>query len=124
MIESAPKAPPHLYDINRAEQAKEKSIAQVSVATPPEWRSEVLRALYMICRERAEFTTDDVWWQLDQWRVQAPPESRAMGGVMRLGLLRGWCKPSGKYQKSIRVECHRRPVAIWKSVRPLPAWQK
>ena len=62
------------------------------------------------------FTTDDVWDWLDTWGVDAPHEPRALGAVMRNFARSNRITTTGEYVKSTRIECHGRPVAVWRLI--------
>jgi len=115
---------PHLFDPGLGQQLREQAIARVDEHAPPDWRLEALRAVYDLCRTRSEFTTDAVWGLLDRRGVAPPPEPRAIGAIMRAATRRGWCEATDHTRKSVRAECHRRPVQVWRHLGPLPAWDR
>jgi hypothetical protein len=115
---------PHLFDPQLGARLREGAIERVTSAAPVSWRIEALRAVYDLCRTRSEFTTDAVWALLDRRGVAAPTEPRAIGGVMRIASRRGWCEATDETRQSIRAECHRRPLQVWRHLGPLPAWDR
>jgi hypothetical protein len=117
---------PHLFDIHRANEARDEAISRVELNADPDWVLEALRAVYAICRVRTTFTSDAIWALLDQRGIYGPHEPKALGSVMRTAQRRGWCRPTATYSNSQRVECHRRPLRVWESVglRELPEWDQ
>jgi hypothetical protein len=63
------------------------------------------------------FTTDEVWEELDRRQVPRPREPRAMGAVMRACVREGLIESSDSYVKSRRPETHSRPIPVWRVVR-------
>lgn len=58
------------------------------------------------------FTTDDVWAGINPAHVTH--ERRALGAVMRQLQRSGDIVPTDQYVPSLRPECHRRPVRVWR----------
>ena len=96
-----------------AEDARDEAIGRVGDAAPRDWMEDAKAAAIGVSLARFDFTTDDVWQVLGD---QAPPEPRAMGAVMKSLAGDGLIRPTGEYRKSVRVECHARPVAVWRLV--------
>jgi hypothetical protein len=94
-----------------AEEARDEAIRQVGDAAPRDWMEDAKAAAILVALARFDFTTDDVWAALGD---QAPPEPRAMGAVMKALAGEGQIRATGEYRKSVRVECHARPVAVWR----------
>lgn len=55
------------------------------------------------------FTTDDLWKAFAH-----PPEPRAMGAAIRQARRDGLIVGTGEYVKSMRRECHARPIPVWR----------
>lgn len=93
------------------ELAADLAIVRVAQHAPDGWLAAAVDVVADICRRRSKFTTDDIWD-----RVGEPPEPRAMGAVMRQAQRDGLCETTGSYEPSRRVECHGRPVRVWRSL--------
>lgn len=113
---------PHMFNAFKAARERDAAIAQVGENAEPDWKLEALKAVYHICSTRLSFTTDRVWAILDGRHVDAPHEPKALGAVMRIAAHRRWCRATNRYEKSVRVECHRRPLCVWDVLVPLPEW--
>lgn len=92
------------------------ALEKVREAADKEWWEAALKAVKNVCLSQAEFTSDDVWKRLEGLSVTTK-EPRAMGAVMREADSRGWIKFTGGYVKSRQKKNHRRPVAVWRSLR-------
>jgi hypothetical protein len=68
-----------------------------------------------LCRRVAAFTTDRVWFYLEELPAAHTGEPRAMGAAMRRAAGRGWCEATAEHVLSKRPECHRRPIRVWRS---------
>jgi hypothetical protein len=95
-----------------AEKARDKAIARVE-AGAGDWIRRAREAVTMVSLARFDFTTDDVWDALGEDR---PLEPRALGAVMKQLGAEGTIRATGEYRKSSRVDCHARPVAVWRVV--------
>lgn len=78
------------------------------------WCALALDAIRRVAEARPEFTTDAVWHLLHD--VPEPREPRAMGAAMRRAVSAGYCLPTNKTKKSVRPDCHRRPLQVWRSL--------
>ena len=94
------------------EARRDKAMGRVERHAPPEWNDAASRALWRVVQRCRDFTTDDVWAELVF--EDAPPEPRALGPVIRRAATGGFIAATGGYVKSVRPECHRRPVAVWR----------
>lgn len=94
-----------------ATEARDEAITQVGGAAPSSWMDDARAAVMHVAVRTKYFTTDDVWEQLGD---STPPEPRAMGAVMKSLSSAGKIVATGVYRKSVRVECHARPVAVWR----------
>jgi len=110
-----PEVRRHIFDAEVSAAARDAAIEQVDDAASVDWKAEALVAVARVCEIREEFTTDAVWALLDQRGVAIPREPRAMGAIMRRAVVAGLCLPTDRTSKSVRVECHRRPLQIWAS---------
>ncbi len=95
--------------------ARDAAIDRVDENADEAWKKAAAVIVERLCRTRGEFTTDDVWKLLaDSGRGTHEP--RAMGAVMRTAATGGLCANTGRVVKSVREECHNRPVAVWRSL--------
>jgi hypothetical protein len=79
----------------------------------PYWYSQAETAVQKLIHRGAYFTTDDVWELLKDCGYTTP-EPRALGAVIRQFAKDKYIIPTGSYRKSVRPECHRRPLAVWR----------
>lgn len=100
-------------DKNLGEMLKDDAITRVGTSHS-KWVDVALNAVRTIAERRAEFTTDAVWYLLRE--SPEPMEPRAMGAAMRLAARQKICYPTDRTSKSVRPECHRRPLQVWRSL--------
>jgi hypothetical protein len=112
-----PEVRRHVFDAEASAVARDAAIEQVEDAASAAWKAEAFVAVARVCETREEFTTDAVWAMLDERGVAIPREPRAMGAIMRRAVTAGLCLPTDRTSKSVRIECHRRPLQIWASNR-------
>lgn len=93
----------------------EAAIAAAGASAELDWKEAAYGVLRSLAFQRSEFSTDDIWFRLNEIGVRTP-EPRAMGAVIRRGMKEELITWSGLYRKSFRRVCHRRPVAIWRSL--------
>lgn len=101
-------------EILEARQLKLEAMDRAEAASL-EWQREAIEAIKTIARgsRGALFTTDDIWGVLSARGVNPPKEPRAMGAATRWASKHGLIKSTGRYVKSKRPECHRRPIMVW-----------
>lgn len=102
-------------DIFKQEKATERAITIAGNFADQQWYSEAIAALDVLCKRGEDFTTDELWRLLEGVEVKTL-EPRAMGDVIRRAARSHKIFSTGGYRKSIRKECHRRPLAIWRPV--------
>lgn len=92
----------------------DNKIESVAANAASGWCDAAYKAVITVAARRSQFTTDDVWAEL-----QAPPthDHRAMGAVMRRAKSEKVCEPTGEYRTSVREVAHGRPVRVWRSLR-------
>lgn len=90
------------------------AIRQVEQHADPQWLAAALSIIKRLCVHKLYLTSDTVWAGLADAGIPAPREPRALGAVMRTAAKDGLIEPTGRYVASERVECHGRPIAIWK----------
>ena len=96
-------------------EARDRAIARVDAHTDEEWLQAAVDAVKRLCAKRETFSTDDVWLALAHAGVRLDGEPRAMGAVMRRAEAAGYVEPLSAWTLSIRPECHRRPVRLWRA---------
>lgn len=92
------------------ERLKEQALTAVEQAHK-DWVVIALQVVRDLCNSRPEFTTDDIWMYVEG----IPAEPRAMGAVMRKAVKERLCEQTDRTIKSRRAQCHRRPIAVWRS---------
>jgi hypothetical protein len=93
-----------------AEEARDEALARVAQGAG-DWVQRARDAVQLVALARFDFTTDHVWDALGEDR---PAEPRALGSVMKAMASEGKIRATGEYRKSVRVDCHARPVAVWR----------
>jgi hypothetical protein len=94
-----------------AMEARDEAIARVEAHAPERWLERARDTVLSVAGTRFDFTTDQVWDALGEDR---PVEPRALGAVMKAMARDGKIRATGEYRKSDRVDCHARPVAVWR----------
>lgn len=62
-----------------------------------------------------EFTSDEVWAELDRCQIRVPAEQRrSIGAAFKALQARGTIVATEAHRLSKRVECHGRPVRVWR----------
>jgi hypothetical protein len=93
-----------------ADQAATEAIQRVSAANA-DWIAEHIGRVRDLARDHDTLTTDDVWPL-----VSNPSEPRAMGALMVAAGREGFIEATPTTVKSERVECHARPIRVWRSL--------
>lgn len=93
-------------------ELRDRAIDATEIANT-EWVEMTYKAVVSIAKLAQEFTTDRVWHVIGD---VAPPEPRAMGAVMRKAVANRICGPTDRTVKSVRPNCHRRPIRVWRSL--------
>lgn len=95
-----------------AEEARDEAVARAAFGAG-DWIGRARDAVQLVALARFDFTADHVWDVLGEDR---PVEPRALGAVMKAMARDGLIRATGEYRKSGRVDCHARPVAVWRTV--------
>lgn len=106
-----------------AEAARDAAMQRAEDGANPVWAQAAYWAVRLLAYRQPAFCTDEVWWLLDELGVETP-EPRAMGPVMRKAFVEGVIDTTDQWQRSLRPQCHCRPVMRWRSClygQPLPA---
>ena len=97
-------------------QLRDQSLVDVAVNANPNWWQHAVNIVQDVAATSFDFTTDDIWCELERRNVMTPHEPRAIGAVVvavkRLGLI----APTNRYRPSNRPECHARPIRVWQAV--------
>jgi hypothetical protein len=97
-----------------AEEAKRDAITRADAGSDGWIEHYALPAIRRALRERGpEITTDDVWALVGD---VVPNEPRAMGAAMTRARKAGLIVPTPEWRLSVRKECHRRPLRVWRKV--------
>lgn len=102
------------FDAAAGDAAREEAIHRVEKHADDAWKEAALHAVASCARKRPFLTTDDVWAQMVG--PDETHEPRAMGAVMRQAQAAGFIQPTFRYEQSLRVACHRRPLRVWQSL--------
>ena len=97
-------------------QLRDQALVDVAVNADPDWWQHAVNIVRDIAATSFDFTTDDIWCELERRSIATPHEPRAIGAVVvavkRLGLI----APTNRYRPSSRPECHARPIRVWQAV--------
>jgi hypothetical protein len=97
--------------------ARDAAMEAVDKSANEVWQEAAWQAILNVAVVYTEFTTDAVWHVLDTWGVPHPREPRAMGPMMSRAVGRGICVNTDRVSRSVRVACHRRPCAVYRSLK-------
>lgn len=106
-----------VYSEPLGEKAREAGIDRVETGAGFDWLNRAMAAVHRLARSRATFTSDDLWKLVGD----PPGDPRALGAVMRGAARDKLCETTGTTVKSQRVVCHRRPIAVWRSLLHTPS---
>ncbi len=102
--------------MNTGTQLRNQALVDVAVNADPDWWQHAVNIVQDIAATSFDFTTDDIWCELERQSIATPHEPRAIGAVVvavkRLGLI----APTNRYRPSNRPECHARPIRVWQAV--------
>lgn len=93
---------------------RDEGIARASQGSLKEWREAAREAVRRVAANASSLTTDDVWDELDRVGMSDVREPRAMGAVMLSMVKAGVIASTDRTRLSMRPECHRRPVRVWR----------
>ena len=97
-------------------QLRDQALVDVAVNADPDWWQHAVNIVQDVAATSFDFTTDDIWCELERRSIATPHEPRAIGAVVvavkRLGLI----APTNRYRPSSRPECHARPIRVWQAV--------
>jgi hypothetical protein len=102
---------PTLFDaMNDAVEAMER----IERNTHPQFEIDAEYAVLTVGRMRQTFTTDEVWEWLEQHRMTAAHDNRAIGPIMNRLAKANRIRFTGQYQPSRRR--HASPIRVWQLV--------
>jgi tRNA(Arg) A34 adenosine deaminase TadA len=96
------------------EQAKQEALQMVATGNEA-WLDKAISQIELVAKEKLEFTTDDVWAAITKAGLGLPGEMRAMGMAIVRAKNDGVMRDTGRYIKSNRPVCHRRPIPVYRS---------
>lgn len=100
-------------EIKEIQDVTNKSIEQSIENAHNEWRNYAIGCLKAVCEAEVTFTVEDVRSLVKLGGLKTH-DNRAMGGIMKTGLARGWFVPTGMSIPS-KVG-HKSPIQIWQSL--------
>lgn len=102
--------------MNTGAELRDQALVDVAVNADPDWWQHAVNIVRDVAATSFDFTTDDIWCELERRSIATPHEPRAIGAVVvavkRLGLI----APTNRYRPSSRPECHARPIRVWQAV--------
>jgi hypothetical protein len=101
--------------VDRAIAERDAAIDRVSEAAPHAFKVGTMEVIEALALTRDEFTTDAIWALNERRGIEAPPEPRVMGALLKRAAEAGWIEPTDRTVQSGRAENHRRPVRVWRS---------
>lgn len=97
------------------EQLRDEAIARVERGATAEWKDAAYNAVVAVAKRLHEFTTDDVWAELED-QSESARERRAMGAIITKAARQLVIQKTDRVRESIRPVCHRNPKAVWRSL--------
>lgn len=90
--------------------AGRKAAQRALAAAPSGWELSARAAVLRVAaRQPGGFTSDDVWAE----GLPAPPEPRALGGVMLAIAKERTIRKTGRFIATTRGSRHGAPIAVW-----------
>lgn len=93
---------------------RDAALAQVEQDAHDEWKKGVA-AIVASFPPGTEFTTDRVWWHLEQ-RGLTTHEPRAMGAAVKKLLRDKVVEKTGQMRETTRPQAHTRPIPVYRRV--------
>jgi hypothetical protein len=107
-----PKKPVEPGGPEEGKRLRDQAVESVEAAHE-EWVAYAGIALYQLCQEREEFTSEDLWLRLDRADIEEP---RAMGAVFSNARRAKMCERTDRVTEAKRSTRHRGSVRIWRSL--------
>lgn len=96
-------------------KTKKQALDEVQSNAENDWWYKTKEVIHKLAKENINFTSDEVWAELDRLNIPRPHQPSALGSVFRACCQAGWITKSGKYKPSTQPTNHQRDVAIWTS---------
>ena len=80
------------------------------------WTGKAEAAVLKVAGRRKYLTTDDIW----ATGLEAPPEPRALGNVLKRAAAMGLIERTGRFRTTKRASRHGAPLAVWRSLMVRP----
>ena len=96
-------------------KTKKQAIDEVELNAEKIWWHKTKDVIHTLAKANTNFTSDEVWAELDRLGIPRPHQPTALGSVFRACCQAGWISKSGKYKPSTQPTNHQRDVAIWTS---------
>jgi hypothetical protein len=104
-----------VFDLDAALAAKNEAIRAVERSSPDAIEA-ALQVVQVCARTMPLFSTDDVWRRLEEaGQLFDKSHRRFLGAAMQQAAKLKWCEATAEYRPSARVQCHGRPVRMWRS---------
>jgi hypothetical protein len=96
--------------VKRGEVAEELqfSLDLIEQNTADDWRSDALRAVEQVCRQKPDFICDDVW----DVGLRSTHNDKALGPVLMTAKRLGYCVKSDRVRPSLRSHLSGKPVWV------------
>lgn len=108
--------PARVYSLQLGLFARDEALRRVELPSE-DWRQIAYEAFVYVARRKNWFTTDAIWFVLEEeWKVPSPPERRAMGPVILLAKKNQVCVKTDKEKLSSRPVCHAGPKRVYRSL--------
>lgn len=78
------------------------------------WRRLLWDAVLETAAQLPRFSTDDVWSRVP--KLSHRPAAKVLGSLLLNAKRDGHIRATPEYIKSLRPECHHRPVRVWESL--------
>jgi hypothetical protein len=98
-------------DAEAAITARDEAVANAEAGSPPDWAHDAVELIRFLAERFPYIVSDDLWAS----GLPEPPESRALGAVMRNGKTMGYIEPTSMFVNTHQASRHHAPVRVWKS---------
>lgn len=104
-----------VFDLDAAIAARDEALRRIEGSSPDAIEA-ALQVVHACALTMPLFSTDDVWRRLQETGQHFDKRHRRfLGAAMQQAAKLGWCEATAEYRPSERVECHGRPVRMWRS---------
>lgn len=98
--------------IPQARAERDEAMGRAERGTDADWAKEAEKATLWVARIGGDFTPDDIWERLEDQKVPAPREPRALGPVLKRMTNAHLIKPKGFTESRRR---HSAPVRVYEA---------